>query len=163
MHGVTAGRKMGLNRPGLNDGGRVGSCAQERSGAIGGGCPRRSANDGGYRAIGADDSYRLGSWLCLRLGQPGECDAARFWFGTPGNRGGAPARGPSVQSTRSEPVVGDYRKLIVWQHASAVADRIRTVVARLSAAEQRRFSDQACRAADSISLNIARRLWLERR
>src|SRR6185437_11554588 len=127
MHGVTAGRKMGLNRPGLNDGGRVGSCAQERSGAIGGGCPRRSANDGGYPAIGADDSYRLGSWLCLRLGQPGERDAARFRFGTPGNRGGAPARGPSVQSTPRSPswltiansLSGSTRQL--WQTAFALS------------------------------------------
>jgi four helix bundle protein len=51
--------------------------------------------------------------------------------------------------------VGDYRKLIVWQFSSAVADRIRAVVARLPVDEQRRFSDQACRAADSIPLNIA--------
>ena len=51
--------------------------------------------------------------------------------------------------------MGDYRKLIVWQQSSAVADRMRAVVSRLPADEQRRFSDQACRAADSIALNIA--------
>lgn len=50
--------------------------------------------------------------------------------------------------------VGDYRKLIVYQRASVVTDRIRGVVARLPIDERRRCSDQACRAADSVVLNI---------
>ena len=51
--------------------------------------------------------------------------------------------------------MGDYRKLVVWQRSTALTDQIREVVSRLPANERRRLGDQACRAADSIPLNIA--------
>jgi four helix bundle protein len=50
--------------------------------------------------------------------------------------------------------MGDYKKLLVWQHACALASRIEKMVKTLPPAEQRRIGDQLIRAADSIRFNI---------
>src|SRR5437868_1795157 len=51
-------------------------------------------------------------------------------------------------------MVGDYRKLLVWQRARAFSGRIREMVKTLARDERNRLGDQLIRAAESIRFNI---------